>query len=135
MAHPSNLKYKNSLTMDILLLLFSGKRNVQKQMWRNIDGLEWRPLVSATQINKTLYRMKKQGWVEKKIIEDKVFYELTSRGELRYLIYNLRNHKRQKAAYSTIVIFDIPEEKRTYRDAIRRLLKQMDLRNSKKVPL
>jgi CRISPR-associated endonuclease Cas2 len=42
------------------------------------------------------------------------------------MIFRLKRAKRQRGEQATILMFDIPEEKRTYRNFLRRLLKQID---------
>jgi len=71
-------------------------------------------------VSNTLQRMKRQGWIEQKKIEDRLYYSLTAKGKVRLLMQKLR--KQQRGTQSTILMFDIPESKRNFRDFLRRLL-------------
>jgi DNA-binding transcriptional regulator PaaX len=81
--------------------------------------------ISPKQLYNHIERIRKQGWIEKKIIADKIFYSLTAKGRVKQLSFKLRIAQKQRAKQATIIIFDIPEEKRTFRDYLRRLLKDM----------
>ena len=70
-------------------------------------------------------RLRKQGWLAKKVKEDQVFYILTAKGRVKQLSYKLRVARMRRGEHSTIIIFDIPEEKRKYRNFFRRLLREM----------
>ena len=78
------------------------------------------------QLHKTINRVYKQGWIEKKKVHDQEYYRLTRLGRIRYARYKLQTFSRKRGEMATIVMFDIPEEKRTYRNFARQLLKQMD---------
>jgi len=71
-------------------------------------------------------RIRKQGWLEKKLIEDKIFYRITQEGKIKFLRYQLKKAPKKRGEQATIIIFDIPEEKRTYRNFLRSLLKSME---------
>lgn len=81
--------------------------------------------ISPKKLYDNIDRIRKQGWIEKKIIEDKIFYSLTAKGRIKQLVFKLKISQKHRAKQATIIIFDIPEEKRTYRDFLRRLIKQM----------
>jgi len=122
-----NSKNPNPLTVDIVALLFSGKYQSQRELRRLLSG---RPLQTTQATNKQVARavsqLKQQGWIENKKIHDKTYYHLTKEGRVRHLIYSSKTFDRIRDKQAMIVIFDIPEEKRTFRNFIRRLLKQMD---------
>jgi DNA-binding transcriptional regulator PaaX len=114
------------LTQTIIALLFSGKHASQKEMWRQIYGIPREVQISRSQVNNAVTKLKQHGWIEKKIINDKVYYAITKQGKTQALIYNSKTFSRTRGKTSTIVIFDIPEEKRTFRNFVRRLLQNMD---------
>lgn len=120
---PSEL---SPLTQTIIKLLFSGKHASQREMWRQINGIPHHRVVSKTQINNAVMKLKQHGWLEKKKIQDKIYYQITREGKTSRLIFNSKTFSRIRGRTATIVIFDIPEEKRTFRNFIRRLLKNMD---------
>jgi DNA-binding transcriptional regulator PaaX len=119
-------QYKNSLAVDILLLMVSGKKQIAKQLRRQASGLAWREQISAKHFNNAINQLHKSNWIEKKRYKDDTFYQLTKRGEIKQILLNLKKYSRIRSDRATIVIFDIPEQKRTYRNAVRRLLKDMD---------
>ena len=75
-------------------------------------------------VGRTISRMKKQGWLEAKKRNDQVYYRLTAKGKIKKLALDLRRQKKQRGEQATIVIFDVPEEKKNFRDFLRRLLLQ-----------
>ncbi len=79
---------------------------------------------SKAQVYQAVHRMKKRGWLEEKKIQDRVYYRLTSEGKMRQKLLKLRISMKQKANYSTVVIFDVPESKSAFRQFLRRLLLQ-----------
>lgn len=78
------------------------------------------------QLYDTVKRIKQQGWLEEKQIQDQIYYRLTQEGKVKRMVIDLRRYPRQRGHNATIIIFDIPEAKRTFRNFIRRLLKNMD---------
>lgn len=84
-------------------------------------GRKWKP----KQISDTVRRLKKHGWLEEKKIADETYFRITQEGRIRQMIFRLRVNRKERGDRATIVIFDIPEGKRTYRNFLRRLLKQM----------
>lgn len=90
-------------------------------------GLPYRQKeLSKKQIYESVRRIKKQGWLEQKKINDQIFYRLSKEGRIKKLLTMINHRPFKKAKMSTIVIFDIPEEKRTFRNFLRRLLIQME---------
>src|SRR3989338_9006005 len=82
---------------------------------------KWKP----KQISDTVRRLKNYGWLEEKKIADETYYRITQEGRIKQMIFRLRVNRKERGKQATIVIFDIPEGKRTYRNFLRRLLKQM----------
>ena len=73
----------------------------------------------------TMDQMTRSGWVKKIIADEKVSYTITAKGRLRQLALKIIKQKKVKQdSIITLVIFDIPELRRQYRDFLRRLLKQ-----------
>lgn len=77
-------------------------------------------------VSRALGDLTRQGLVKKVRREKKVYYSLTDLGRAKSLKYAYS--KKERAAktngLSTIVIFDIPEERRKARDFLRRFLKK-----------
>ena len=82
--------------------------------------------LSHRQIYESVRRARKQGWLEQKKTNDQIYYRLTKQGRIKQLILTLKKSPLKSGKHATIVIFDIPEEKRTFRNYLRRLLKQME---------
>lgn len=80
---------------------------------------------SPKQLYNIVDKIRRRGWLEKKIVQDQVYYCLTAKGRTKQLLFQLRSQSKQRGKQATIIIFDIPEEKRTFRNFLRRLLKQM----------
>lgn len=78
------------------------------------------------QISRALWDLSKQGLVKKIPRKRKIYYKLTDLGRARSLKYAYgRKSKQLKTnGLSTIIIFDIPEEKKKARDFLRRFLVQ-----------
>jgi len=78
------------------------------------------------QISKALWDVEKKGWVKKKIVKQRVVYELTDLGRVRNLrfAYGKKKKVARNDGFSTIVIFDIPEEYKKARNYLRRFLKE-----------
>ena len=73
----------------------------------------------------TIRQMKKRGVVEVFEKQGKKFVKLTHKGQLETLLYGLRSEEKHRwDGKWRMVIFDIPEESRSKRDMIRRLLKR-----------
>jgi DNA-binding transcriptional regulator PaaX len=116
---------KTSLSEELLSRYYASPLTLAQTM-QQIRGFTPRPReLSSRQLYKAVERIRKQGWIEKKIIEDQTFYSLTKQGRFKYLIYQLKTSCKPMSDRATILIFDIPEEKRIYRDFLRRLLIQM----------
>jgi len=114
-----------NLREDLLGMYYSSPLTFH-QTRRQIYGLRVSPnSISVKRLYDTVERIRKQGWIEKKVVEDKVFYSLTAKGRIKQLEYKLRTFRREISNQSTIIIFDIPEEKRTFRNHLRRLLREM----------
>lgn len=123
----SKQKYTKPLTVDIVALLFSGKYQSQREIRRLLYPRfkDTNPFINK-QVARAVSKLKQRGWIENKKIQDKTYYSLTNEGRIRHLIYSSKTFSRIRGKQATIVIFDIPEEKRTFRNFIRGLLKQMD---------
>ncbi|OGE82362.1 MAG: CRISPR-associated endonuclease Cas2 [Candidatus Doudnabacteria bacterium RIFCSPLOWO2_01_FULL_44_21] len=114
-----------SVTNEILGMYYASPLTFSESR-RQMYGLPIHPKeIPRKQLYKTAERMRQQGWLDKKKIEDKIYYEITRKGKIKYLIFKIRTSRNQRGNQATIIIFDIPEEKRTYRNFLRRLLKQM----------
>lgn len=114
-----------SITEDILGRFYASPLSfsqLRRQMYGFIPHMKQ---LSDKQLYNTIDRVRKQGWLEKKVVEDKIFYSITAKGRVKQLVFKLRTSQKQKGEQSTILIFDIPEEKRSSRNFLRRLLKQM----------
>lgn len=86
------------------------------------------------QVSRALGDLSKQGLIKKIKKEKKTYYSLTDLGRAKSLKYfYLRKPKKAKVnGFSTIIIFDIPEEKRKARKFLRRFLKQNGFINLQK---
>lgn len=118
-------KVVDNLTEEILATFYTSPLTLSetyRQMWGFTPNVKE---LSKKQLYDTVERVRRQGWLEKKVIEDQVFYSLTAKGRVKQLVFKLRTAKKQRGEQSTILIFDIPEEKRTFRNFLRRLLQQM----------
>jgi DNA-binding PadR family transcriptional regulator len=113
------------LTEEVLVIFYTSPLTMAES-YRRLQGFA--PNVkelSKKQLYDTVERVRRQGWIEKKVVEDQIFYSLTAKGRVKQLVFKLRIARKQRGEQSTFLIFDIPEEKRTYRTFLRRLLKQM----------
>lgn len=77
-----------------------------------------------------LRKLKKEGLVLTKKEEGKTTFRLSKKGKKKFLNYKLEDLKINKPerwdGFWRIVAFDIPEEKKTARNALRRKLKELD---------
>jgi DNA-binding transcriptional regulator PaaX len=85
-------------------------------------------------VSRALRDLSTQGLVKKVSRERKIYYGLTDLGRAKSLRYAyLKKHKRAKTnGLSTIIIFDIPEEKRKARRFLRKFLKDNGFINLQK---
>lgn len=119
-------KKKINLTEKLLEIFRSGSPLTFSETMRQMYGLPiYKRELTRKQLYDTVEKVRKQGWLKKKVVEDRVFYSLTAKGKVKQLVYKLKTETKRRGERSTIIIFDIPEEKRTYRNFLRRLLKQM----------
>lgn len=92
---------------------------------RRLDG--WPKEYGAHRVRQELKRMKDRGWIKEAHRQGKKFLQLTEKGRLHALyqkIGGLRmSLKRPWDGKWRLAIFDIPEEGRRERDAIRGILK------------
>lgn len=117
---------KVSITERVLEFFRSGSPLTFSETKRQMYGLSVnKKELSSKQLYDTVEKICKQGWLKKKASQDKIFFELTSKGRIKQMVFKLRTAKRQRGKQSTIIMFDIPEEKRIYRNFLRRILKQM----------
>ncbi len=92
---------------------------------RRLRGL---PPVSHRHFQRTISRFQKQGWIKKREVNQKYFYELTKRGKIELLWRKLKTDKTQKKWDKKwrILIFDIPEKEKKLRDFLREKLKSLE---------
>ncbi len=76
------------------------------------------------QINTTLKQLEKVGKISSKNINGELHFALTNKGWAEMLLANIKKASKLPAGYYTIIIFDIPEEDRTSRHTLRRLLRE-----------
>lgn len=81
-----------------------------------------RPL-KKSELSLALYRLRKQGFVEKAINEEKVILKLTIAGQ-KWVAKNKDEEDIKWDGLWRIVIFDIPEKHRRVRNILRRRLKE-----------
>ncbi|MBI3952546.1 MAG: CRISPR-associated endonuclease Cas2 [Candidatus Doudnabacteria bacterium] len=76
-------------------------------------------------ISRAFWDLKRQGLVKKVEKNKKAYYIITDLGRAKSLRYSYSQagKKRKDNGFSTIVIFDIPEEKRKARNFLRQFLK------------
>ena len=78
---------------------------------------------SKAAVYTTLYRLNRSGLIRKKINQGQICYKLTAAGKSRLLVRRaFQRRNPAKDGYSSVVIFDIPEEKRKARPFLRSLL-------------
>ena len=119
-------KQKIKLTEKLLEMFRGGSPLTFSETMKQIYGLPiYKRELTHKQLYDTVEKVRKQGWLEKKVIEDQIFYSLTAKGRIKHLVYKLKTATKRRGERATIIIFDIPEEKRTYRNFLRRVLKQM----------
>jgi|GEM_PF-1312763 len=84
-------------------------------------------------IYSTLNRLKKQGLVQVRKKDNRVYYQVTVSGQTKLLVNQVfANKKRRTDGFSTIIIFDIPEERRKARVYLRKLLLKNGFMNLQK---
>lgn len=98
---------------------FESKYEHQKRLWRAMRGYPPR------KITQRLYQLDKQGLIQKKKQNNRVFYQLTISGEQKLLLRTIFQKKyTYKDGSSCIISFDVPEEFKKHRQFLRRLLLQ-----------
>lgn len=119
------------IILNILMGGFNYKRIKRKAFYPTLPDFnspETHEIIKTKNKNKfysLLSRLKKQGFIEKKIKQSKIYWKLTSKGEKR--LENLKNalkfpklfYKQEKDNRLNIVIFDIPEKYRRKRNWLR----------------
>jgi len=87
-------------------------------------------LKDRRRLNERLKRLEEMGWIKITEENDKIKLELVEEGKKQAYYYDLENLKIKKPnkwdGLWRIVAFDIPEEKKIAREALRRKLKQLD---------
>lgn len=79
-------------------------------------------------INQALRRLEKQELISISEVNGRVAIKLLEKGKQKIISYNLDNMKLKRGkwdGYWRVVIFDIPEEKKTARDFLRTKMKQL----------
>lgn len=88
---------------------------------------DWAKHKNFTKNKRDIYRAKKSGYLEEKIVDDEVFLRLTPKGEARlesgFPVVRRLNFQWDKKW--RLVLFDIPEQDRVVRDRLRRQLVEM----------
>lgn len=122
-----NRKVDNiKITEKILDFFRSGSPLTFSETMRQYYGLPvYKKHLSRKELYDKVEKLRRQGWLEKKWKQDQIYYTLTAKGKVKQLVCKLKNDTRQRADQGTLIIFDIPEEKRNFRSFLRRLLKQM----------
>lgn len=84
------------------------------------------PELKKSSLSQALRRLREKGYIEKEIDEGKVIYKLTSIGKdsLAYIFDETTWDGKWR-----IVMFDIPEDKRKFRDVFRKKLKSWQFKN------
>lgn len=82
---------------------------------------EWRRASDRKKFSKLIYNLKRRGLIKINNLENKKAIMLTSPGEARALRikYKIIDKKRRSDGRWQMVIFDIPENKRRFRDILR----------------
>jgi len=136
---------KAGRTTDILLNIFIGDntyKNLKKKVmyptlpdFSKADKIKIDPLLLEKEKHKfysLLSKLKKQGFIKKERKGNKMFWEITPRGEQR--IKNFKNifhfpkvdYKTEKDNGTNLIIFDIPEKYRAKRSWLRSALLSLD---------
>lgn len=90
------------------------------KIWKNVNKKD---------LGRILKRLEKQEMISLKEINGKTSIEITEKGKRRLLEYDFENIElktKKRDGKWRLVIFDIPEEKKTSRDAFRKKLLQME---------
>jgi len=112
---------------DSLPGLFESKGEYQHRVWRSMEQR-----YSKLKVQKGIYQLKKQGLV-KENAKKRFVMDLTITGRHKVLISRIfESNEKSKGNRSTIVIFDIPEDKSKHRMFLRRLLLKNDFINLQK---
>lgn len=101
---------------DILPGPFESKGEYQRRAWQRMRGY---PL---QRVQLGLSRLEKRDLIRSKKISNRFVYQLTIVGKQKLLISEIHKSLKKAKDGSSIVIFDIPEEKRRHRMFLRRLL-------------
>lgn len=117
------------LTKDILLLLLETPGeliDIFTEYPHYVSKHYPRNHITLKQIQRSLLDLKKQRLIQMKKYREQIKYELTDLGKAKglKLLYKRRPKTVRTDGLSTIVIFDIPEEKKRARDFLRRFLKE-----------
>lgn len=112
-----------SLVEEVLMLVKD--HETYSEFVRRTHGFSYRHrTVSKKLLYDSLNRLKKRGWLEEKKIQDQIYYTITKEGRIKNLLLNLKLATRSRSSKATVIMFDIPEAKRIFRDFLRRLLLQ-----------
>lgn len=115
-----------TLTQRILDFFSDGSPLSWSETKQQLYGLPIRQKrIRASELFKSIEKVKRQGWLDKKVKNDEIYYSLTRQGRIKFLLFKARTQRKERGKQATIIIFDIPEEKRTFRNFLRRLLTQM----------
>ena len=90
------------------------------RIWRSLLGLERSQKITRQTVSTILWRLKRQGLVERIGAKKTAKWHLTSegRGHIQESMYGAEKI-REKDGISRLVIFDIPERERRKRDTVR----------------
>ena len=91
------------------------------RMWRPLLGLDHPPKITRHAVSMNLWRLQKQGLVQKSGGNKSSYWNITRAGKqyLRNQKYSSRDKDFKKDGIIRLVMFDIPERERRKRDAIR----------------
>jgi phenylacetic acid degradation operon negative regulatory protein len=89
-------------------------------------GLDYGPSGKPKKYS-TLYNLKHNGYLQDRKIKNERYYKLTKKGQLAARLLILEKHIKDKKWDKKwyVLIFDIPEKKRSYRDNLTKILKNI----------
>lgn len=115
-------KVAKTLTEEILAMFYASPLTFSEAK-RQFHGLPIRKKVlTSKQLYYAVKRAKKRGWLEEKKIQDKVYFSLTKEGQFKQKMLKIQLQPKRRGTTATVIVFDIPETKSSYRHFLRRLL-------------
>lgn len=131
---------KNSLSRRVFLLTWQALKEVAKTSGELLEGTTTSDIVKKFhgtyesekewEAIRALRRLESSGYIKKKKKEKKIY--LTQKGYLEILKYQIQKEHSKWDGKWRIIIFDVSEDKRNYRDFLRHILRWLGFKKLQK---